>query len=411
MSDGVRVIQYGVDVQEDIRQEQYVKYLQGQVYPYPEQDGVLEIFLNAGDRQWMYDEAVENNYALPDVDRWFHLLDVMGIDFNFETAMKIDKALYEADLETMELPLPEERKSFEEKLGAAIQNSNVKEMDLGKLSRDELRAMRDQIDGVLAQKERDLPLSTTIYFTTTEGPDATQFDTQDMAELMELFHMLLEENGLKLVSIDGIETVVDQDRVREAAGVAMNEKLSERSNSMDGGKVSEEQVVAYLKRWGHPHPEEDGTLDEFMNGDELQWMYDEAVRNDYDFPDMDRWICLVNALGAEISFDAAMAIEGALYEEDLDSHEFERAEDFLHTPRGVCGDMLRASLGMDNVWRLPADVRLVTGEKDLEALRGVFGALLERKFENVLSEAKRSCASQGFGIRVAEKGTRDCMSQ
>ena len=47
--------------------------------------------------------------------------------------------------------------------------------------------------------------ATTIYFTTKEGEDATQFDTQDTAELLELFTQLLDENNLELVSVDGIE--------------------------------------------------------------------------------------------------------------------------------------------------------------------------------------------------------------
>lgn len=149
----------------------------------------------------------------------------------------------------------------------------------------------------------------------------------------------------------------------------------------------EYEVTCYLKAQGHPHPEEDGTLDEFLNGGELQWMYDEAVANHYDFCDVDRWFCLVNALGAEISFDASLAIEGALYEEDLDAHEFERAEDLLNTERGVCRDMLRASLGLGDSKAIPADIRLVKGEKDLEILRGIFENLLVRDLESVLLDA------------------------
>lgn len=47
--------------------------------------------------------------------------------------------------------------------------------------------------------------TTTIYFTTVDGQDATQFDTQDIAELLALFHCFLEENSMKLVSVDDIE--------------------------------------------------------------------------------------------------------------------------------------------------------------------------------------------------------------
>lgn len=114
----------------DDRELKVVRYLKGQGHPHPEEDGTLDEFMNGGDRQAMYDEAVENNYHLGDVDRWFHLLDVMGIDLNFETAMKIDRALYEADLETMELALPEERKSFEDKPARAGERSVESSPDL-----------------------------------------------------------------------------------------------------------------------------------------------------------------------------------------------------------------------------------------------------------------------------------------
>lgn len=62
--------------------------------------------------------------------------------------------------------------------------------------------------------------ATTIYFTTTEGEDATQFDTQDTAELLELFTQLLKENNLELVSVDGIEKC---ELVDELSDVAFNE--------------------------------------------------------------------------------------------------------------------------------------------------------------------------------------------
>lgn len=81
--------------------EQVEKYLISQGHPY---DGVLcDIFLNAGDKQHLYNECVANNYDLADFDRWLHLIDVFGCEIKYETAMKIDKALYEEDLEIMEL--------------------------------------------------------------------------------------------------------------------------------------------------------------------------------------------------------------------------------------------------------------------------------------------------------------------
>lgn len=48
---------------------------------------------------------------------------------------------------------------------------------------------------------------TRISFTTTEGEDCTEFDTQDTAELLELFHELLAENHLTLISVDGVDYI------------------------------------------------------------------------------------------------------------------------------------------------------------------------------------------------------------
>lgn len=49
--------------------------------------------------------------------------------------------------------------------------------------------------------------ATTIYFTTSDGPDATQFDTQDVAELLELFTFFVNENKFVLKSVDDVEFV------------------------------------------------------------------------------------------------------------------------------------------------------------------------------------------------------------
>lgn len=41
-----------------------------------------------------------------------------------------------------------------------------------------------------------------IAFTTNEGDDSTEFDTQNLCEILDLFHTLLEESNLKLKSVD-----------------------------------------------------------------------------------------------------------------------------------------------------------------------------------------------------------------
>lgn len=72
-------------------------------------ESVYTEFLTAGSRQYIYDEIVKNNYYLPDVDRWFHLMKVMGVEMEWDTFQTINSALFEENIETLELKLPEER--------------------------------------------------------------------------------------------------------------------------------------------------------------------------------------------------------------------------------------------------------------------------------------------------------------
>jgi len=98
----------------------------------------------------------------------------------------------------------------------------------------------------------------------------------------------------------------------------------------------EERVAQYLKDQGHPHPDQDGTLHEFLNGNEKQWMYDEAVEKGYALPDVDRWFNLVRVLEKPISFRAAMMIDASLWEEDLDLLEANTPKDLFATVKGCC---------------------------------------------------------------------------
>lgn len=70
--------------------------------PHPSRDQIDE-FLFGGDKQAMYDEIVLKGYELPDVDRWFHLNEVIGEPISFAAAMMIDNALWEEEYECMEL--------------------------------------------------------------------------------------------------------------------------------------------------------------------------------------------------------------------------------------------------------------------------------------------------------------------
>lgn len=52
----------------------------------------------------------------------------------------------------------------------------------------------------------------TIHFTSKEeGASATQFDTHDVGELLELFHGFLLENHMTLVSVDDVEFGEEED--------------------------------------------------------------------------------------------------------------------------------------------------------------------------------------------------------
>lgn len=82
---------------EDIEQ-----YLIHQGYPTPSAVQIDE-FLNGGDKQAMYDEAVRNEYSLPDVDRWFHITDLLDTSISFGAAMMIDNSLWEEQYEVMEM--------------------------------------------------------------------------------------------------------------------------------------------------------------------------------------------------------------------------------------------------------------------------------------------------------------------
>lgn len=94
------------NVNMSLTREQVEMYFKNQGRPDADESWYDE-FLNAGERQPIYDEIVQNDYDLSDVDRWFHLMKVMGVEMKFETAMSINSALWEEDIETMELELPE----------------------------------------------------------------------------------------------------------------------------------------------------------------------------------------------------------------------------------------------------------------------------------------------------------------
>ena len=118
-----------------------VRYLKVQGHPHSEEDGTLDEFLNGGEFQTLYDEAVENHYSLMDLDIWIHLTKIMG-DIKFETAMGIAEVLVEKEgISVLELPLPEDQMRLHDRLQIAgqlsreVENSGQKGMpDCGQLA-------------------------------------------------------------------------------------------------------------------------------------------------------------------------------------------------------------------------------------------------------------------------------------
>lgn len=78
-----------------------------------------------------------------------------------------------------------------------------------------------------------------------------------------------------------------------------------------------EDVVKYLIEAGYPEPDEEQILS-FLYPSKYPEQHWEAVFKKYDIFDFDRWLYLMDLLGYEISFDTAMTIITALWEEDVE---------------------------------------------------------------------------------------------
>lgn len=88
--------------QGDIGSKEIEDYLKHNGIPHPSRDQIDE-FLNGGENQAMYDETVRNGYVLCDVDRWFHLKELIGEPISFRASLMIDDALWEEEYETLEI--------------------------------------------------------------------------------------------------------------------------------------------------------------------------------------------------------------------------------------------------------------------------------------------------------------------
>lgn len=85
-----------------IGSEEIKEYLIHNGIPHPSRDQIDE-FLYGGENQAMYDETVRNGYELCDVDRWFHLKELIGEPISFRAAIMIDDALWEEEYESLEI--------------------------------------------------------------------------------------------------------------------------------------------------------------------------------------------------------------------------------------------------------------------------------------------------------------------
>ena len=57
------------------------------------------------------DEAITKKYNVTDLDRWIHLMKILNVHIKWETAKAIDSALWDEDIETLELKIPDELKN------------------------------------------------------------------------------------------------------------------------------------------------------------------------------------------------------------------------------------------------------------------------------------------------------------
>lgn len=95
-----------VPITGEVTREDVEKYLISQGHPNPSKSQIDEFF--GPENKAMYDEAVRNQYSMYDLDRWFHLKEVLGEPISFHLAMFIDNALWTEEYEAMEISSPAE---------------------------------------------------------------------------------------------------------------------------------------------------------------------------------------------------------------------------------------------------------------------------------------------------------------
>lgn len=90
----------------NLSEEEVINYLYAHGYPHPDRS-LIDWFLEATERKDQFVECVRKGYELCDFDRWQHIQNVLfnnsDLTIKYETAMKIDNALWEEGIETLEL--------------------------------------------------------------------------------------------------------------------------------------------------------------------------------------------------------------------------------------------------------------------------------------------------------------------
>lgn len=112
-----------------------------------------------------------------------------------------------------------------------------------------------------------------------------------------------------------------------------------REEVMKAGPLKADEVELYLMSHGCPHPGE-ADMGWLLYAGERQLQATEAVRNQYDLSDVDRWFHLMDMVGNELSFRAAMFIDNALSEKDSDAMEVQSIQEILEASDGELTERL-----------------------------------------------------------------------
>ena len=149
-------------------------------------------------------------------------------------------------------------------------------------------------------------------------------------------------------------------------------KKEEKEEDREPPEFGRQMVEEYLKRNGWPDPDQN-TIDWLLCDGPWLEQRKECVMNNYDLCDAERWLHLLDVLGTDVSFRAAMLVEGVLWENDNDILEHDKAETLISAVDGAlrtylenaCSELAAYGALAENTWN-------VTWE-DVLALSQAFG--------------------------------------